>query len=63
MARFITGLYHRAGIAAGSSRSGRRTLLDRLNRSVAGASSRAARPALRRRFFLSARHMLPFQNL
>ncbi len=32
MARFITGLYHRAGIAAGSSRSGRRTLLDRPNR-------------------------------
>ena len=29
MARFITGLYHRAGIAAGSSRSGRRTLLTR----------------------------------
>jgi integrase/recombinase XerD len=31
MARFITGLYHRAGISNGSSRSGRRTLLDRQN--------------------------------
>jgi integrase/recombinase XerD len=32
MARFITGLYHQAGISNGSSRSGRRTLLDRQNR-------------------------------
>jgi integrase len=31
MARFVTGLYHRAGISNGSSRSGRRTLLDRHN--------------------------------
>lgn len=39
MTRFIAGIYQRAGIAGGSSRSGRRTLIARLDRQ-AGESKR-----------------------
>lgn len=35
MTRFIIGIYQQAGIAGGSSRSGRRTLIARLDRQVA----------------------------